>query len=228
MIASQWSKLDGREIFSLSVSTQHHGSVEEETARTIRAGLKAIEGEGLSTAHIVRSRLFTQDRDSRQRASDVRRATLIGDLRGASSSFWDGQRLPADARVSLDIVVLRPQLPGATKQVVDYDPPIAPPMYVTLDGLVFLSGVTDTTPGLAAQAPAIRASIRASLEAVGAHLRAARMMSVFLAREEDPRVALALIEEYFPEVRCPVTLTQVGGYSAPEKRLEIEITAALG
>jgi hypothetical protein len=30
----------------------------------------------------------------------------------------------------------------------------------------------------------------------------------------------------FAEARCPVTLTQVGGYSAPEKRIEIEVTAA--
>ena len=32
--------------------------------------------------------------------------------------------------------------------------------------------------------------------------------------------------EFLPnEAGCPVFLTQVGGYSAPEKRIEIEVTA---
>ena len=61
-----------------------------------------------------------------------------------------------------------------------------------------------------------------------ARMAQAKIMSVFLAREEDPREALQLIDKHFAD--CPVTpvLTQVGGYSAPEKRIEIEISASLG
>ena len=104
---------------------------------------------------------------------------------------------------------------------------IAPPRYVTLDGLVFLSGITDVTPGLAAQVGAIRVAIDQSLSMAGTRMAQAKIMSVFLAREEDPREALQLIDKHFAD--CPVTpvLTQVGGYSAPEKRIEIEISASL-
>jgi enamine deaminase RidA (YjgF/YER057c/UK114 family) len=97
---------------------------------------------------------------------------------------------------------------------------------VTLDGLVFLSGITDIGPGLAVQVPAIAAAIRASLAAAGTDLSRARRVAVFLALEESPQEALALIGQAMPGLPCPVTLTRVGGYSAPEKRIEIEVTAA--
>ncbi|MDB5641344.1 MAG: hypothetical protein JWN07_661 [Hyphomicrobiales bacterium] len=224
MIASEWSHIDGRRLFSVSVTTTAHGDVAQETETCLAAALGALTAAGLAPEHIVRSRLFTRDREGRQQASDVRRVRLGGALRGASSSFWDPARLPADARVRIDLAAM--EAPDGDKQVVEYAPAIAPPKFVRLGGLVFLSGVTDVTPGLAAQVPAIRATIRGSLADAGTDLRAARLVSVFLAREEDPRAALALVADLFPEARCPVTLTQVGGYSAPEKRIEIEVTAA--
>ena len=227
MFATEWSRLEGRNLFTLSLIGAADGSVEEETAQIIDEALEIIREEGLDKRHIVRSRLFTDSRANRQIASDVRRATLVGPLRGSSSSFFDARRLPEDGRVRLDLSVLVPRDPRAAKTVVDYDPAIAPPRYVTLDGLVFLSGITDVTPGLAAQVGAIRVAIDQSLSMAGTRMAQAKIMSVFLAREEDPREALQLIDKHFAD--CPVTpvLTQVGGYSAPEKRIEIEISASL-
>jgi enamine deaminase RidA (YjgF/YER057c/UK114 family) len=173
----------------------------------------------------VRSRLFARDREARSRASDRRRVLLVGARRASSSSFCDAERLALDARMSIDLVAMRPR-DGDAKIVREYEPAIAPPMFVTLDGLVFLSGVTDTTPGLPAQILAIRRSIEASLEAAGARLSAAGLVSVFLAKEEDPGHALRLIDEAFGPMECPLTLSSVEGYSAPQKRVEIEITAA--
>jgi enamine deaminase RidA (YjgF/YER057c/UK114 family) len=223
MIVSEWSRIDGRRLFTICASTPSDGDVAHETERCIDAALEGIKAAGLRLEHVVRSRLFTRDAQGRQQASDVRRVRLGGALRGASSSFWDPARLASDARVRIELTAM--ELTEGAKEVVEYAPPLAPPKYVRLGGLVFLSGITDTTPGLAAQVPAIRAAVGASLAHAGTDLRAARLMSVFLAREEDPRAALALIGDMFPEARCPVTLTQVGGYSAPEKRIEIEVTA---
>jgi len=228
MFSTEWTRIDGRDLFTLSLIGAADGSVEEETAQLIDQGLEIIREEGLDKRHIVRSRLFTDSRANRQLASDVRRATLVGPLRGSSSSFFDARRLPEDGRVRLDLSVLVPRDPRAVKSVVDYDPVIAPPRYVTLDGLVFLSGITDTTEGLSAQVPAIRQAIDLSLKMAGSQVSRAKVMSVFVDREQDPREALVLLDRYFAD--CPVTpfLTQVGGYSAPEKRIEIEISASLG
>jgi enamine deaminase RidA (YjgF/YER057c/UK114 family) len=224
MISSEWSTIDGRRLFTICASTPTDGDVAQETERSIDAALEGFAAMGLAPEHIVRSRLFTRDAQGRQQASDVRRVRLGGALRGASSSFWDPARLASEARVRIELTAM--DVSDGAKEVVEYAPPLAPPKYVRLGGLVFLSGITDMTPGLAAQVPAIRAAVDASLGDAGADLRAARLMSVFLAREEDPRGALALVAQHFPEARCPVTLTQVGGYSAPVKRIEIEVTAA--
>jgi enamine deaminase RidA (YjgF/YER057c/UK114 family) len=224
MISSEWSTIDGRRLFTICASEPTEGDVAQETQRSIDAALEGMAAVGLAPEHIVRSRLFTRDAQGRQQASDVRRVRLGGALRGASSSFWDPARLARDARVRIELTAM--DLGEGAKEVVEYAPPLAPPKFVRVGGLVFLSGITDMTPGLAAQVPTIRAAVDASLSDAGTDLRAARLMSVFLAREEDPRAALALVAQHFSEARCPVTLTQVGGYSAPVKRIEIEVTAA--
>jgi enamine deaminase RidA (YjgF/YER057c/UK114 family) len=227
MFSTDWTRIDGRDFFTVSLIGSADGSVEEETAQIIDEALDIIREEGLDKRHIVRSRLFTDSRTNRQLASDVRRATLVGPLRGSSSSFFDARRLPEDGRVRLDLSVLAPRDPRAVKTIVEYEPAIAPPRYVALDGLVFLSGITDENTGLAAQVFTIRKSIDTSLAMAQTRMAQAKIMSVFLAREEDPREALRLIDQHFAD--CPVTpvLTQVGGYSSPAKRIEIEITAAL-
>jgi enamine deaminase RidA (YjgF/YER057c/UK114 family) len=225
MFSAEWSRIAGRDLYTLTLIGAADGSVEEETAQLIDEALEIIREEGLDKRHIVRSRLFTDSRENRQCASDVRRAALVGPWRGASSSFFDARRLPEDGRVRLDLSVLAPHDPRAIKSVVEYEPAIAPPRFVTLDGLVFLSGITDMTPGLAAQIAAIREGIDKSLAMAGSAIGQARLMSVFLAREEDPREALGLLDRHFAECAVTLVLTQVGGYSAPEKRIEIEITA---
>jgi enamine deaminase RidA (YjgF/YER057c/UK114 family) len=225
MIVSEYSTLEGRSLLRISATTPAQGSVGEETARTLESALDAIRDAGFSPENIVRSRLFTRDRKSRQEASDARRALLAGPLRGASSSFFDSDRLPGETRVQLDLEALA-AASGPTKRIVEYDPPIAPPKFVALDGLVFLSGITDTGPGLTVQVPAIAAAIRASLADAGTDLSRARRVAVYLALEESPQEALALIDKAMPGLPCPVTLSRVGGYSAPEKRIEIEVTAA--
>jgi enamine deaminase RidA (YjgF/YER057c/UK114 family) len=161
----------------------------------------------------------------RSRASDCRRALLIGPLRGSSSSFCDAERLPGHARMSLDLMAIRPRDPQARKVVRDYEPAIAPPMFVSLDRMVFLSGLTDTMAALDDQIPAIAQAIRHSLRQAGSKITAAKRVDVFLAKSEDPARAMKLIAAEFPDLPCPLGLTTVEGYSAPEKRIEIEVTA---
>ncbi|MBX9740239.1 MAG: hypothetical protein K2X62_09215 [Beijerinckiaceae bacterium] len=227
MIARDWSSLAGRDMFNVSVTGDGQGAPEEETGRVIARAIAEIEAAGFSREHIVRSRLFAQDKDMRTRASDCRRALLVGPLRGSSSSFCDAERLPGHARMSLDLAAIRPRDPHARKVVREYEPAIAPPMFVALDKLVFLSGLTDTMEHLGDQIPAIAQAIRHSLKQAGSKISAAKRVSVFLAKAEDPRKALAMIAAEFPDLPCPITLTTVDGYSAPEKRIEIEVTAAV-
>ncbi|MDB5651449.1 MAG: hypothetical protein JWL62_2969 [Hyphomicrobiales bacterium] len=227
MIERQWSSLGARDLFHVSVSGHAEGSLEDETDRAIATAIAEIEAAGFSSGHIVRSRLFARDREARSRASDRRRALLVGTLRGSSSSFCDAERLSPDARMSIDLVAMRPRHGEARKIVREYEPAIAPPMFVMLDGLVFLSGITDITPGLPMQIDTIRNSVERSLRQAGTHLGAARLMSVFLAKGEDPQHARALIDAAFGTIACPFTLSSVEAYSAPQKRIEIEVTAAM-
>lgn len=225
MIAREWSSLAGREMFSVSVTGDGQGTPEEETERVIATAIAEIEAAGYGRDHIVRSRLFARNAEMRARASDCRRALLVGPLRGSSSSFCDAERLPGHARMSLDLSAIRPRDPQARKIVREYEPVIAPPMFVALDRLVFLSGLTDTMPSLADQVPAIAQAIRHSLRQGGSKITAAKSLRVFLAKSEDPAQAMKLIAAEFPDLPCPIWLTTVDGYSAPEKRIEIEVTA---
>lgn len=225
MMESAWSRLGGIDLYRVSVTGTAGGSVSAEMSRCLSQGFAALEAAGCRRADIVRSRLFARDRAARSEASDTRRATLVETMRSASSSFVDAQRLPADARVRLDLYALGPGSSPTVKTVREYDPPIAPPMFVTLGGLVFLSGITDTQRGLATQIDTICAGIRASLARAGTTLSSARRISVYVDRREDPHEARRLCEAALDEAPCTLTLSQVEGYSADEKRIEIEVTA---
>ena len=225
MIYRTWTSIDNRDAFHIAVSGDGKESVESEARMALARAVSEVEKAGFAKTHVVRSRLFAIDSAARQAASDVRRATLVGDLRGGSSSFVDTERMPRGSRVIMEITAVKPLAEGAKKTVQEYEPAISPPMFATLDGLVFLSGNTDESATLAAQVDAIRQKIDKSLAVAGTDLSKAVVISAFMSKAADTAAGRKLIAERFSEATCPITLTTVEGYSAATKLIEIEVTA---
>ena len=227
MIAQSWTMARGRELFRVTVPGRRSNSVEAETRACLEAAFAAIRRAGLPIAHIVRSRLWARDTEVRRRASDTRRVELAGLLRGASASLVAPAHLPDDATVMIDLLVLRASSPAAEKAIAEYDPPIAPPEFVALDGMVFLSGNTDTTPSFDSQLVQVRSKIHASLRKTGATWGSVMHLSAFVSEALDQDGARGQIKDCFPELSCPFDVATVTGFSAPEKLVEIEVTADL-
>jgi enamine deaminase RidA (YjgF/YER057c/UK114 family) len=227
LIIRHWTSARGRELFQVTVAGQRSSTTEAETKACIETAFAAIRQAGLPLQHIVRSRIWARDAEARRRASDTRRVELAGTLRGASASFFAAARLPDDATVTMDLVVLRASAAAAGKAIAEYDPPIAPPEFVALDGMVFLSGNTDSGPGFDNQLTRIRNKIDASLRKAGAPWSSVVHVSAFMSETLDQDSARKQIKDRFPELSCPFAVTSVTGFSAPEKLVEIEVTADL-
>ncbi len=225
MINRTWTTIDGRDAFNISVAGDGKESVEAEAKLALARAVSEVEKAGFAKAHIVRSRLFALDSATRQAASDVRRATLVGDLRGGSSSFVDAERMPRGSRVIMELTAVSPLAAEAKKTVREYEPVIAPPMFVTLDGLVFLSGNTDESATFETQLDAIRHKIDASLTVAGTHISKAVVISAFMSKKVNVVDGRKAIAARFAAAGCPINLTTVEGYSAATKRIEIEVTA---
>lgn len=225
MIYRNWTTIDGREAIQVTVAGNGTETVDSESKLALARSLVEIEKAGFKRGEVVRSRLFAADSAARQAASDVRRAMLVGDLRSSSSSFVDTERLAKPARVIMEVTAVHPLNAGAAKTVREYEPVISPPMFVTLDGLVFLSGNTDESATFEAQVEAIRAKIDASLGVAGTDLSKAVVVSAFVSKKVDAATARKAIAARFSEAPCSITLTTVEGYSAATKLVEIEVTA---
>ncbi len=225
MIYRTWTTIDKRDAFSISVAGDGTGSVEAEAEIALARAVSEVEAAGLSRGHVVRSRLYALDSVARQKASDIRRASLVGPLRGGSSSFIDKERLPKGSRVIMELTAVRPLDSGAKKVIREYEPPLAPPMFVTLDGIVFLSGNTDESATFEAQLNAIRGKVDSSLTAAGTDLSKALVISAFMSKKVNIDAGRKAIAAKFGEAQCPITVTTVEGYSAGAKMIEIEVTA---
>lgn len=220
-------RLAGREHLKVRVAAEAGPSGEAATRNALARAIARIKTEGFDPRHIVRSRLFARDRAARTVAGDIRLDMLNGPLRGASSSYIDPDRLPPGSDMAIDLLVLRAKS-GAEKRVREYDPVVAPPMFVTLDGMAYLSGMTDTSDGFDAQHQRIRASIAQGLDEAGSGPGGVTRVTAFLARSEPFERAWADITAGFPGYAGPLSLSPVEGFTTPEKRLEIETTAVIG
>lgn len=224
-IQRQWRSLNGLYLFEVSVCGGATGSVERQTQEAIAVALNEVRIAGFDTTHVMRSRLWCRDASSRRIASDIRREMLTGELRCASASFHDAARLPPGADVRFDLIAIAADRHGSHKSVREYDPAITPPMLASLGRAVFLSGKTDEAPHFHVQVAHIRAKIDAALQAAGAQLADTVIFDVYAARSIDMAMAVQHVHEHFTGVTCPLTLHSVEGFSAPAKRLEIEVTA---
>jgi len=226
MISRVWVLHEGRELLKVSVNGVANGDVEGESREAMESALSALIEAGFHDDHIVRSRLYARDAEARQLASNARLSMLGGHRRAASSSYIDPERLPMGSSIAVDLVAQRVHRPEVSKQVAEYDPIIAPPMYVALDGMVFFSGNTDTSPEFEQQLENIRAKIDACLTAAGTDWSRLFDFTAHVSKTIGPRRAARGLATYFPEV-ASVTISSVIGYSAPEKLVEIEVAASV-
>lgn len=221
-----WHSARGRDLLEVSVAAGGQGDVAQQSRAAIERALAEVAAAGLRSEHIVRSRIWARDAAARTAASDLRRALLAGDKRGASASFFDAERFAADGDMIIDIIALRAPA-AACKTIAEYAPPIAPPLFVALDGMVFLSGNTDVSPAFADQIQRIGDKIDRTLAKTGATWPQVVTLTAFLAKSVDPAVARADIAGRFPGLACPLDIRTLDGFSAPEKLIEIETTADL-
>ncbi len=219
MIARRWSALSGREFFHIVLGRGCGENAGGDCADGFAAALDAIRGEGLETSRIARSRIWARDAAIRRTASDARLVALASDARAASASFIAPERLPPGIDVMIDLVAVAGV---GRKEIREYQPRVAPPMFVGVDRIVFLSGNTDVSPGFEAQLERICANIETSLAAARAQWRGIARADAYVSNAVDQRRAFAGMRAKFP---CPVSVTPVSGFSAPEKLIEIEVTA---
>ncbi len=227
MRQQNWTRMAGRDFFTVSVSGTGAGDQAKESRVAIETALAILDESGFRPDQLARSRLWARDAESRQIASNVRRDLLADSARSASASFIDPNRLAQNATMMIDLTVLATQSTPAEKTIQEYDPPMTPAMFVAFDGMVFFSGYTSMAANLGAQLAEIRAGFDRFLEIAGTNWSQVTNISVFLARPENSGAALAEIAANLPPLDCRQTTTLVEGFSAPEKRVEIEVTAKL-
>ena len=153
---------------------------------------------------------------------------LSGKARSASSSYIAPDRFDSDAKVSLDLVAMRPQWPQADKILQEYEPPIVPLRYLVYDSIAFLSGVTVVLPTLEDQMADILPRIQGSLTDAGTSWDKAVKVSFYLHRTQNLETLKKLFEATV-KVKVPQTeYVFVDGYSSEGKLIEVEVTAETG
>jgi enamine deaminase RidA (YjgF/YER057c/UK114 family) len=227
MIHRVWSSIGSKTLLQVTASGTAQSTIEKESKATISAAIAEIGQMGAKPEHIVRSRIWARNSTVRRIASDVRRTMLLGSMRAASSSYSDAERLHDGCNMAIDLTVLCSVSRGAKKTVVEYAPVIAPPMYVTLDGMLFLSGNTDGSPNYQGQIATIRNKIGDVLSGAGSNWQRLALITVFVSKQLDPHVARSAIAAHFSGAPCPLVVSAVDGFSSPEKLVEVEVTASL-
>jgi len=206
----------------------------DEAARDLFARFTTeLQAHGLSLNDTVRTRLWGRDRAARDGGSGERVKILSGTARSASSSYISPRHFDSAGAVAVDLWAVRGAAP---KTVKEYDPPIVPPRYIAMGGLVFLSGVTWDTGTLDEQLDTILPRIGTSLQDAGASWANVVKLSCFLHRSQtvqDLRTGILRVlgvergKLLSGEAPVETEYSFVDGYSTPGKLIEIETTAVL-
>jgi enamine deaminase RidA (YjgF/YER057c/UK114 family) len=216
----------GQEFVALSDEGRSGGSAHDQTRDIFERMDLELRKEGVSLIGTVRTRLWARDAEARNRGSRARLEMLANDARSASSSYIDSGHFESSASIAVDLVAMKPAS-GLTKVLKEYDPPMVPLRYATYGPLVYLSGVTSELPTLAGQAPEILAGIGESLAAAGSSWDQAVKVSFYLQRDESQDEMAKLFGGAVTAPNAEFEYAFVEGYSAPGKRVEIEVTASV-
>jgi enamine deaminase RidA (YjgF/YER057c/UK114 family) len=215
----------GKEFVELSGEAKPATSATIEAREVFGRFDEELREHGLSLDNTVRSRLWGRDRESRDLGSNERVKILSGKARSASSSYIAPGHFDSSARIAIDLLAMRPSLPGAAKRIVEYDPPIAPIRFLTYDSVVVLSGVTAVLPNLEQQLDNILPRIEGSLSDAGSGWDRAGRVSFYLHRSQTVENLKRLFAGRVPVPVPQMEYCFVDGYSAEGKLCEIEVTA---
>ena len=215
----------GREFVSLSCEGKSGGTATEETQDIFHRFEVELKGMGLSLENTVRTRLWGRDRESRDLGSGQRVKILSGRARSASSSYIAPDHFDSGARVSLDLIAMRPTGPQADKVVKEYEPPIVPLRYLVYDSIVILSGVTSELPDLGDQMANILPRIQGSLTDAGTSWDHAVKVSFYLHQSQKLESLKELFEASVKAEIPQLEYAFVDGYSSQGKLIEVEVTA---
>ena len=184
-----------------------------------------LHSHGLSLGNTVRSRLWGQDRASRDGGSNERVKMLSGKARSASSSYIAPGHFNSAAKVAVDLLAMRPPRAGLEKRIVEYDPPIVPIRFLVYDSVVVLSGVTTVLPTLAAQFDNILPRITGSLSDAGSSWDKVAQVSFYFHRSQDLANLKTLFSDQVTANIPRLEYVIVDGYSSEGKFCEVEVTA---
>jgi enamine deaminase RidA (YjgF/YER057c/UK114 family) len=225
MIQRTWHSLDDRVLLQVIVAGTSGDDIQTQSKTAMNRALSEMEKAGFTADHVVRSRVWGRDAATRTAASDIRRLEYADHKRGATASFYDSERLPDGADMMIDVFALKTRKSAARKVFQEYDTPATAPLFVELDGMVLLSGNTDTSPKFEDQLVKIRGKIELGLQRSGTQWKHVSLVSAFVSKTVDAMHARKAIAEAFPEMSCPLVLTSVDGFSSPGKLIEIEVNA---
>ncbi|MFC1814523.1 RidA family protein [Thermodesulfobacteriota bacterium] len=214
-----------REFVFISCEGRSAGTASDEAEGIFGRIDGALQEEGLSRDHIIRTRLWAVDRKSRDLGSDIRAKYNVDQARAATSSYIAPSLFASAARIGLELVALKPSLPGLEKNIVENVPLRKPISYLIFDSLLVLAGKTVVLPALAEQLDEILPRITGILTEAGSSWDKVVNVSCYLHRSQtivDLRKGFAKWVQA-PPVRMKVAF--VDGYSAEGKLIEVEVTA---
>lgn len=215
----------GFDFVALSAEAHGGGDAAVQCERLFARFAAALDRHGLDLAATVRSRLFARDRASRDAASEVRVQTLSGPARAATSSYIAPARFDSPAAVAMDLIAVRPRA-GCAKRIRENDPPRTPCRWLTCGPLIVFSGQTAVLPDLEIQAITdILPRLTAYLEEEGCGWGEVAEVNCYLHKDESPEHMRELFLRIAPALPPMFACHPVEGYSAPGKRVEVEVTA---
>src|SRR5262245_52358586 len=185
-----------------------------EATREVLGRIRAqLEAHGLSLDDTMRTRLFARDRAGRDAGSAARREVMSNRGRSASTGVFAPAVFQSDAAVAVEVLAMRPRVPGATKTLREYDPPRTPLRYLVQDSIIFVSGETKEGATLAEQVRATLDAHGESLAAAGCAWERAVLVSCFLQRGETLEALRAALQQAAPLANVPLECEFVDGFA---------------
>jgi len=213
----------GHEFVALSAEGDPRGSVTAEMAGLLGRMDERLSAHGLSLADTVRTRLWARDMDAWGGAVEERARILSGDARSVSSSHIRPSRFSSAARLSLDLLAMRPNDRQSRKQVVEYEPSTIVARHLVREGVLFISGNTVVLPTFEQQLPVIAGRIGDTLAMAGSSWQRVVRASFFL--HESQRME-HLRQSFRQLVPHPVSGCEYAWVDTRQgKLIEIEVTA---
>ncbi|HSS66324.1 MAG TPA: Rid family hydrolase [Gammaproteobacteria bacterium] len=213
------------EFLELSAEARPGGDARGQTETLFRAFEVQLSGRGYALADTVRSRIFGRDRAARDAASDVRRTTLSGPARAATSSYIAPDVFASEAVVAMDLIALKPS-EAHRKNIRENDPPRLPCRYLTVGPLVVFSGQTAVLPTLENQ---LRDDILPRLTEYLAECNSSWAQvvhtSCYLHSSQSPEHLCEVINDAAGLLPPQLDIKFVEGYSLEGKLVEVEVTA---